>query len=400
MMTLLLKTRKQLNQVYPLFLLLVLLISLNPYSCYAQEEEERVVYYQMEPLDDSLFINIQQQLFIDPPDPKAEIIVDLRNENDQTISIKSTLYPLLALTPEIRARIITYPFKLNLEETVNYGSVFTNVIEKIKLKNILNPPSKFQISPTLGYINPFLQLFGGERFGWSIKKDIGLSFGIGTEFSGPLETNYTEAGFHILGFYAGVCNSVDPLIEFRDKQNHNNLLITQAFRVSYVIPFGNFFEIGFLSANDFSETQNFKYTQTGSYKTNIILNPDSSIRYQAYFVEGSFVTWELRYPVQVLGSTRGKFYIADFLDEYHIGYTGRELALAGSVFDLRLDAMVSSPVRQPQFVFDIIVQKIFDYWGFSSIAVGPGGIIGTLDDGSVGFLSMFFNIRLKLGTSL
>ena len=383
-----------------LFLLTLLVIIGSSFLSFAQDDEEIIVYFQMEPLDDSLFIEIQQQLFIDPPDPKAEIIVDLRNTNDQTISIKSTLYPLLALTPEIRAKIITYPFKLNLEESVNYGSVFTNVVEKIKLKNVFNPPSKFQISPTLGYINPFFQLFGGERFGWAIKKDIGLSFGVGTEYSGPLETNYTEAGFHILGFYAGACNSVDPLIEFRDKQNHNNILITQGFRFSYVIPFGNFFEVGFLSANNFSKTQYNKYTQTGSYKTNIILNADSTVRYQAYFVEGDFITFELRYPLQVLGSTRGKFYIADFLDEWHIGYSGRELALAGSVFDFRFDAMVSSPVRQPQYVFDIIVQKIFDYWGFSSIAIGPSGVIGTLDDGSTGLLSMFFNIRFKLGTSL
>ena len=115
-----------------LILIIFVLLNLCSFVVYAQEEEERIVYYQMEPLDDSLFIHIQQQLFIDPPDPKAEIIVDLRNANDQTIAIKGTLYPLLALSPETRARIITYPFKLNLEETVNYGSVFTNVIEKIK----------------------------------------------------------------------------------------------------------------------------------------------------------------------------------------------------------------------------------------------------------------------------
>ena len=81
----------------------------------------------------SLFIRIQEELFIDPPDPKAEIVVDLRNATDQTISVKGSLYPILALKPETRARIITYPFKLNLEETINYGSLFTRVIEKIKI---------------------------------------------------------------------------------------------------------------------------------------------------------------------------------------------------------------------------------------------------------------------------
>ena len=80
---------------------------------YAQDDEEPVLYFQMEPLDDSLFIHIQQALFIDPPDPKAEIIADLRDPNNQTISIKGALYPFLALPPELRALVQTYPFKIN-----------------------------------------------------------------------------------------------------------------------------------------------------------------------------------------------------------------------------------------------------------------------------------------------
>jgi len=382
-------------------LLMVMLFTLLSTSVLVAQEEEPIIYYQMEPLDDSLFIQIQEQLFIDPPDPKAEIIVDLRNENDQTISIKGSLYPLLALAPETRARIITYPFKLNLEETINFGSVFTRVLEKIKLKKVLEPPTKFQISSTLGYINPFLQLFGGERFGWALKKDAGFSIGIETEYSGPLETNYIEAGFHILGFYGGVYSNIDAIPELRSSNGHNNLYITDGFRISYVIPFGNFFEIGFISStSDFTESQRQIYLFKGVNDGNVVFNPDSTIRYQPYLFEGESITWELRYPVQILGSTRGKFYVASFMDETHIGFFGREMALAGSVFDFRFDAMVSSPVRQPQYVFDIIIQKIFDYWSFSSIALGPSAILGTLDDGSFGFTSIFFNLRFKLGTSL
>ena len=155
----------------------------------------------MEPLDDSLFIKIQQALFIDPPDPKAEIIADIRDPNNQTISIKGALYPFLALDPELRALVVTYPFKINLEEDVHYGSVFSRVIEKIKISKVLDPPTKQQISSTRWYINPFFQLLGGERFGIPIKKDIGLSFGLGTRYSGALNTNFIEANFHILGVY-------------------------------------------------------------------------------------------------------------------------------------------------------------------------------------------------------
>ena len=145
-----------------ILLILIILAFMNSPNLFAQEAEEKILYYQMEPLDDSLFIKIQESLFIDPPDPKAEIVIDIRDNTNQTISVKGAHYPILALSEELRAKIITYPFKINLEETINYGSVFTRVIDKLRFKKIINPPSVFQISPTLGYINPFLQFMGGE----------------------------------------------------------------------------------------------------------------------------------------------------------------------------------------------------------------------------------------------
>lgn len=367
----------------------------------AQEDEEPVLYFQMEPLDDSLFINIQDELFIDPPDPKAEIVVDVRDAQNQTISIKGALYPFLALKPDTRARILTYPFKLNLEETINFGSVYTRVINKLRFDKILNPPTVFQISPSLGYINPYLQLQGGERFGIPIKKDIGLSVGMGTPYSGALETNFAEVNFHILGFRGGLFTAVDAFVELKGSENHNNLFVTNGYQFSYVIPFGNFFEIGYLGvSDDFTETQILKYTQQTVNKDNIVYNPDGTIKYQPYLLTGSYLNFEIRYPVKVLGATRGKFYVAQFIEEWHIGYTGRELSLAGSVFDLRFDAMFGSPVRQNQYVLDILVQKIFDYWAFSTISIGPSVTMSNTKSGSFGFTSLFANLRIKVGASL
>ncbi|MBE0571343.1 MAG: hypothetical protein IH618_07350 [Ignavibacteriaceae bacterium] len=388
---------RKLDYLYIAFVLAFIISFVAP----AQEDEEPVNYYQMEPLDDSLFIQIQEALFIDPPDPKAEIVVDVRDANNQTISIKGALYPFLALNPELRARILTYPFKLNLEETINYGSVYTRIINKLRFDKILNPPSVFQISPSLGYINPYMQFQGGERFGIPIKKDIGLSFGFGTPYSGALETNFVEANFHILGFRGGLFTAVDAFVELKGSENHNNLFVTEGFQFAYVIPFGNFFEIGYLSVSeDFSETQILKYTAQTVNKDNIIYNPDGSIKYQPYLLTGSYINWEMRYPVKVLGATRGKFYVAQFIDEWHIGFTGRELALAGSVFDLRFDAMFNSPVRQPQYVLDLQVQKIFDYWAFSTISIGPSVTMTNTKSGSFGFTSLFLNLRIKVGSSL
>ncbi|MFN3874055.1 MAG: hypothetical protein ACK4R9_13730 [Ignavibacterium sp.] len=373
---------------------------INPF--FFAQEEGPILYFQLEPLDDSLFILIQEQLFIEPTDPKAEIIADLRDPNNQTISIAGALYPFLALNSELRARVITYPFKINLEETIGYSSVFTRVIDKLRLQKILNPPSALQISSGLGYINPFLQTQGGERFGFPIKNDIGISFGLGTPYSGVLETNFIEMNFHILGVRLGIFRNADAFIEIKDNNNHNNLIVTEGIQVAYTIPLGNFFEVGYWNGNkSVTQSQFLKYTFYSVNKDAIVKNPDGSVRYQPYIVDNeSFLNWEFRYPIKVLGATRGKVYVAKYLDELHIGFTGREMTLGGSVFDFRFEAMVNSPARPNQYVCDIMVQKIFDMWAASAIAIGPGFILSDTKSGSLGFTSFLFNLRIKVGTSL
>ncbi len=381
------------------FLIVILLLGFN--SIFAQEEEEQIRYYQMEPLDDSLFINIQTALFIDPPDPKAEIVVDLRDANNQTISIKSVLYPFLAVPPELRARIITYPFKLNLEEDINYGSVFTRVFQKIRISKVAQPPTKMQISPTLGYINPFFQLQGGERLGLSLKQDVGLSLGIGTPYSGALENNMIEVNFHILGVKAGIFSHVDAMIEAIKSQNQNNIIFSDGFQINYVVPFGNFFEFGYFKATSkIGVERRHRYLHVEEGTT--VLNPDSSILYQARVIddEQSYLNWEFRYPLSILGSTRGRVYVSQYLDEWHFGFSFREASLAGSTFDLSFDGMPGSKYREPQYNINILVQKIMEGWGFSAFAMGPSASLSRLDDGGFGFTKIFVNLRFKIGTSL
>ena len=384
--------------------LLLLLLYLAVFPAYtnlfAQDDEEQILYFQLEPLDDSLFIQIQQQLFIDPPDPKAEIIADLRDPNNQTISIKGALYPFLAITPELRARVSTFPFKINLEEDIHYGSVFTRVIEKIKINKIADPPSKQQISSTMWYINPFFQLMGGERFGIPIKKDIGLSFGLLTKYEGVLNTNFIEANFHILGVYGGVYTNIDPLITSFNSNNHNNMIFSTGYQIGYVFPFGNFFEISYLNSID-----EFTQSQINSYikpeKGTIVYEADSTtIKYQAWLVQGSFLNWEFRYPIKILGSTKGRAYIAQYIDEWHFGFDFREMSLAGSTFDLLFDAMTSSPERNPQYVVTLTVQKVAESWAFSAFSIGPSIVLSKLSDGGFGVYKLFVNMRFKMGSSL
>ncbi len=383
-----------------IYILLIMLSVIPAYnSLQAQEEEEPIVYFQMEPLDDSLFIKVQQALFIDPPDPKAEIIVDVRDPNNQTISIKSALYPFLALDPELRALVVTYPFKINLEEDIHYGSVFSRVIEKIKISKVLDPPTKQQISSARWYINPFFQLQGGERFGVPIKQDIGLSFGAGTRYSGPLNTNFIEANFHILGVYGGAFSNVDAFIQQFTTENHNNLIFLNGFQIGYVFPLGNFFELGYLDAVDpFSETQREQYLRDG--RGTVIYNEDGTVKYQAWLVEGSYLNWEFRYPVKLLGATKGRVYAARYINEYHFGFDFREVSLAGSTFDIQFDAMTSSPQRNPQYVINLMVQKIAESWAFSAFSIGPSIILSETATGNFGIMKIFFNMRIKVGSSL
>lgn len=381
------------------FLLILILVASYKAPLFSQDDEEQINYFQMEPLDDSLFIYIQQALFIEPPDPKAEIIVDVRDANNQTVSIKGALYPFLALPPDIRARVVTYPFKINLEEDIHYGSVFTRVVEKIKINKVLDPPTKQQISSTMWYINPFFELFGGERLGIPIKKDIGLSFGLLTRYEGPLNTNFLEANFHILGVYGGAYTNVDPLITSFKDNNYNNLIFTNGYQIGYVFPFGNFFEISYLSSvDDFSETQKQSFLNPDRGAT--VFNEDSTIRYQAWLVDDSFLNWEFRYPVRLLGATKGRVYAARYLNEWHFGFDFREMSLAGSTFDFLFDAMTSSPHRNPQYVMTLTVQKVAESWAFSAFSLGPSIILSRLEDGGFGVYKIFLNMRFKMGSSL
>jgi hypothetical protein len=43
---------------------------------------------------------------------------------------------------------------------------------------------------------------------------------------------------------------------------------------------------------------------------------------------------------------------------------------------------------------------IFDYWTIAAIAAIPNLIFGTLLNGKPGFTSFYFNVRLKVETSL
>ena len=55
----------------------------------------------------------------------------------------------------------------------------------------------------------------------------------------------------------------------------------------------------------------------GPDKGTVVFNSDSTVKYKAWLVEGSYFNWEFRYPIKILGSTKGRVYVANYLDEWH-----------------------------------------------------------------------------------
>jgi len=377
----------------------------------AQDEgpdEEVIRYFQMETMDDSLFIRIQEEMKIDPPNPKAEIVVDLRDPQNQTVTIQSMVFPFLAFSPETRARIMTFPFKLNLEEQTTYTSVFTRVIKRIKIRNLVQPPLRTQILSTRGYVNPYFQFYGGERMGFAIKKDIGITLGTGTPYSGAMESDMIEFNLHALGARVGLVTAATALVGKTLNQslagdtassfvlNQGNRMhlhyATSALQAGYVIPLGNFFEVGYQKV-----LEEMAPTDQG------FILADSAAGYRPKVMTNSYFNWEFRYPMRNQGSTRAKAYFALYQNEFHLGYTGRELVLVGSNFDLRFDFMFPQGRRRDrpaQLVLECLVQKIAEGWASSVISVGPSLIIGVNDRGKLGVNTLFFNLRVKLGSSL
>ncbi|MCK7518807.1 MAG: hypothetical protein MZV64_14315 [Ignavibacteriales bacterium] len=75
------------------------------------------------------------------------------------------------------------------------------------------------------------------------------------------------------------------------------------------------------------------------------------------------LNWELRYPVSILGSTRGRVYVSQFLDEWHFGFALREASLAGSTFDISFDGMPGSKYREPQYNINLNGSKNYGRMG-------------------------------------
>mgnify|MGYP000290362562 CR=1 FL=1 len=364
--------------------------------------------------DDSIFIQLQDQLNIDPKLESYVLVVNILDPSaiNQYVVIGDETSPDASrflwsdLNKPTQQKLLNWAAsnKENLnKKKITYASVFTDVIKKIKVKEVFAPPSRERdILSTTAYINPYFQVLGGDPLGIPIKKSVGLTFGNGTTYSGPLETDIVGAGFNILGFHVGVTSRITELglgsvneadtgefytLPTQNLADYNNLFApTLGLNFSYVIPFGNFFEIGFFSVLDTGKgTQPSKVlnTATNELMPNNILN-------------GIYTNFEFRYPFRFFGATRAKLYFAQLFGEKHLGYVGREMRLAGSVFDLRIDATFAGK-RNFQLLIEPLISNIGEGFALSSFAIGPSFRFSTKDNNSFGLITIMVNMRLKIG---
>ena len=410
------------TSVYAFFTLLVIVLCMNVKNSYSQEVREddpkTFKYFKINANtdDDSVFVKIQDEMAMDPKLSSFTLIVNVSDAdpNNHYIVIGEETDPTKIqvswnnITKPVQQKLLNWsaPNKINLaQKKYNYISVFVDALKRVKIKEVISPPKKQrEILSTTAYINPYLNFFGGEPLGIPLKQSFGFSFQLGTPYSGPLETDLIAGNFHLLGAKIGVTTRIKELVRKRDAGsttgekestfgNYNNIFTPKlGLQASYVLPFGNFLELSFFSVLDSGDydppllvKNNYDTVKNGKYMPNI------------YIASGSYFNFEFRYPIRTFGSTRAKIYIAKYFGEFHAGYSAREIRLAGSVFDIRMDYTFSNARRNWQFLWEAYVSNIAESFGLSSFALGPSIRLTKTPNSAFGMVTAMINARVKLG---
>lgn len=361
--------------------------------------------------DDSVFIKLQNELNVDPKLESYVLIVNIMDPSpiNQYVVIGDETSPDASrflwsdLSQGVQKALINWggSNKENLnKKKLTFTSVFFDVFKKIKVKEVISPPARERdILSTTAYISPYFQIFGGDPLGIPIKKSVGFDFQLGTPYSGPMETDIIGTSFHILGFKVGVTSRIHEMVfgslpdtDYTTSPDnlayYNNLYSPDlGLQFSYVLPFGNFFEIGFFTTLD---TGNF-YSQPVK-----VLNEATGQVMPNNIIRGNYTNFEFRYPFRAFGSTRSKIYFAQSFGEKHIGFAGREMRFAGSQFDFRVDATLSGK-RNFQILVEPLISNIGEGFSLSSFAIGPSFRFGRKPDNNFGLMTILVNMRLKIG---
>ena len=398
-----------------------ILLSFMALSVYAQQEEDQGnprswKYFKIlaRADDDSIFITAQDDMGIDPKLESYTLVINIYDANQQNQYVilgdesdpSAQRYAWSQLSKRVQDGLINWTGtnKENLNsKKLDYASVFLDVIRQIKIKEFVAPPKREKsIRSTTAYINPYFQLFGGERLGIPLKRSIGFTFGIGNKYSAPFESDLVNIGMNIIGVNVSYNTSIDNLnthavsTEHGDnypwKQYNNIFSPLRAIELSYVIPLGNFLEVGVLSDIKYGDYTTSAYgPQYTFYETG-----DSSKPLPNNILKGTYLNAEFRYPFRMFGSTRTQVYAAYYANEMNFGLITRESRLAGAVFDFRTNITLKK-IRNFQILLEIMVSNIGEGFALNSFAFGPSLRLSKTESGRFGVITAFVNARFKLG---
>jgi hypothetical protein len=363
--------------------------------------------------DDSIFIKVQDDMNIDPKLESFSLIVNISDPNpmNQYIVLGDEADPSAQrfawsqISKDVQEGLKNWTGtnKENLNaRKLDYASVFIDVIRQIRIKEFVAPPKRERaIRNTTAYINPYLTLFGWEKLGIPIKRSIGFTFGIGSKYAGPMESDALSIGFQMLGVNLSYVTRIKELnthdlgtdsTENKPWKQYNNIFFPpRGIEMTYVVPFGNFLELGAYSEIKETGVKPGGGPPLYTFRSKL----DSSVMPNNIVVGTRFIG-EFRYPFRMFGATRTQFYVGYYMNEINIGLFTRESRLVGSVFDFRVNATLKR-IRNFQLLVEILVSNIAEGFALNSFAIGPSVRLSKLDNGKFGLISAFVNLRLKLG---
>jgi hypothetical protein len=361
--------------------------------------------------DDTIFVIVQKEMGVDPMFTRFRLIVNVTDPDliNHYVIIGEETDPMKVQTswssidPDTRRKILNWsaPNKINLaQRTYGFDDPFTDSYRYVKVSDWFSPAKKYsEIKGRLNYINPYFQLFGGERIGAPLKSSVGLSFGTGTKYSGPFESDQISAGLHVYGVSVNYITRLQGLnSQTLDAEGDgspfwsefNNIYSPpNAWEINIVFPFGNFFEFGFY--RPFGDIKKGGPPWNTYYENNDTAKPMPN-----NIVGGDYFNCEFRYPFRFFSAERSQVYLSYYLKEVHLGFFTRASRLAGTVFDLRMDYTFTD-MRNNQFLLELLMSNFFESFGFGSIALGPSFRIAKLESGNIGLHTFFLNARFKLG---
>jgi hypothetical protein len=363
--------------------------------------------------DDSIFIIAQDDMGIDPKLESFTLVINIQdaNPNNQFVVLGdesdpgASRYGWSQLSKRVQDGLINWSNtnKENLnQKKLDYASVFLDVIRQIKIKEFVAPPKRERvIRNTTAYINPYFTVFGWEALGIPVKRSIGFTFGMGSKYSGPFESDEVGMGFNMLGVNISYVTRIRELnthdlgsdsVENKPWKQYNAIFMPpRGIKLTYTIPLGNFLEVGV-----YSEIKETGVEPGGGPPLYTFRNQKDGTIMPNNIVTGSNLIAEFRYPFRMFGSTRTQVYACYYMNEMNIGLYTRESRLVGSVFDFRVNATLKK-IRNFQLLVEIMVSNIAEGFALNSFAVGPSIRLSKLDTGKFGLLSAFVNFRFKLG---